>query len=181
MAVWKYPSMADDEPTVGPRATDVADLLIRAAAENPDKLALVEAGGRSITWAELEDEVGRLATGLGAAVVRGAGLSVLGNMLAARGGEPAADIGVSGDCVFGDNRGELRGGSGQIAVSLAARTAIVNANRISGGEASLLLQVNPKLITVLANITSAGIVSGGRPSSTWSALGAPWEALNIRI
>ena len=45
----------------------VADLLGVAALESPDKLALVEAGGRSLTWAQLEDEVGRLATGLGAA------------------------------------------------------------------------------------------------------------------
>ena len=45
----------------------VASLLTIAAAENPDKLAIVEAGGRSVTWAELDDEVGRIATGLGAA------------------------------------------------------------------------------------------------------------------
>jgi long-chain acyl-CoA synthetase len=48
-------------------ATDVADLLAQAADESPDRLALVEAGGRSMTWHELEDEVGRLASGLGAA------------------------------------------------------------------------------------------------------------------
>ncbi|MCW2766843.1 MAG: AMP-dependent synthetase and ligase [Nocardioides sp.] len=47
--------------------TDVADLVEAAAAESPDKLALVEAGGRSLTWSQLEDEVGRIATGLGAA------------------------------------------------------------------------------------------------------------------
>lgn len=66
-----------------PRVTDVADLLIRAAAENPDKLAIVEAGGRSTTWAELEDEVGRLASGLGAAgVVAGHRVMiVMGNRL----------------------------------------------------------------------------------------------------
>ncbi len=46
---------------------DVADLVAEAAAESPDKLALVEASGRSLTWGELEDEVGRVATGLGAA------------------------------------------------------------------------------------------------------------------
>jgi long-chain acyl-CoA synthetase len=73
----------DDEPAVRARATDVADLLIRAAAENPDKLAIVEAGGRKTTWAELEDEVGRLATGLGAAgVVAGHRVMiVMGNRL----------------------------------------------------------------------------------------------------
>ena len=67
--MWKYPSMADpdEEPAAQARATDVADLLGRAAAESPDKLALVEAGGRTMTWAQLEDEVGRLATGLGSA------------------------------------------------------------------------------------------------------------------
>lgn len=46
---------------------DVADLVAEAAAESPDRLALVEAGGRSLTWAELDNEVGRVATGLGAA------------------------------------------------------------------------------------------------------------------
>lgn len=49
--------------------TDLADLVADAAAESPDRLALVEAGGRSLTWAELDDEVGRIATGLGAAGV----------------------------------------------------------------------------------------------------------------
>jgi len=45
----------------------VADLLGLAALESPDKLALVEAGGRSLTWAQLDEEVCRLSTGLGAA------------------------------------------------------------------------------------------------------------------
>jgi len=46
---------------------DVADLVADAAAESPDKLAIVEAGGRSLTWAGLDDEVNRVAGGLGAA------------------------------------------------------------------------------------------------------------------
>ncbi len=61
--MWKYPPMA------GTR--DVADLVTRAAAESPERLAVVEAGGRSLTWAALDDEVGRLATGLGAAGIVG--------------------------------------------------------------------------------------------------------------
>ena len=71
----------DDEPRARP--ADVADLLIRAAAENPDKLAVVEAGGRSTTWSELEDEVGRLASGLGSAgIVAGHRVMiVMGNRL----------------------------------------------------------------------------------------------------
>jgi long-chain acyl-CoA synthetase len=43
---------------------DLADLVSEAAAESPGKLAVVEAGGRSLTWAQLDDEVGRVATGL---------------------------------------------------------------------------------------------------------------------
>lgn len=60
-----------------------AALVAEAALEHPDKLALVEAGGRSLTWAELDDEVGRVATGLAAAgVVAGYRIVVIcGNRL----------------------------------------------------------------------------------------------------
>jgi long-chain acyl-CoA synthetase len=64
-------------------ATDVADLLTRASAEDPDRLAIVESAGRRVTWGELEDEVGRLATGLGTAgIVAGHRVMVvLGNRI----------------------------------------------------------------------------------------------------
>ncbi|WP_435772059.1 class I adenylate-forming enzyme family protein [Nocardioides sp. SYSU DS0651] len=48
---------------------DVAALVTSAAAELPDRLAVVEAGGRGLTWSELDGEVDRVATGLGAAGV----------------------------------------------------------------------------------------------------------------
>ena len=54
-------------PATSPAMHDLADLASEAAAESPEKLAVVEAGGRSLTWAQLDDEVGRVATGLGAA------------------------------------------------------------------------------------------------------------------
>ena len=62
---------------------DLADLVAEAAGESPDHLAVVEAGGRSLTWAQLEDEVARIATGLGAAGVVGGHrvLLALGNRL----------------------------------------------------------------------------------------------------
>ncbi|CAB4697365.1 unannotated protein [freshwater metagenome] len=62
--MWKYPCMPS-----APAVTDLADLVTVAAEESPDKLALVESGGRSVTWSQLEDEVGRVATGLAAAGV----------------------------------------------------------------------------------------------------------------
>ena len=57
------------EPDGDAQLSDVADLLAQAALESPDKLALVEASGRSVTWSQLDIETGRFATGLGAAGV----------------------------------------------------------------------------------------------------------------
>jgi long-chain acyl-CoA synthetase len=46
---------------------DVSSLVADAALDRPEMLAVVESGGRSVTWGVLEDEVARIATGLGAA------------------------------------------------------------------------------------------------------------------
>ncbi len=46
---------------------DVAALVGTAAAEAGDRLAVVEAGGRGMTWTELDAEVSRVASGLGEA------------------------------------------------------------------------------------------------------------------
>ena len=50
--------------------TDVSAFVAEAAEDVPDRQALVESGGRTLTWAGLEDEVARIATGLGAHGVR---------------------------------------------------------------------------------------------------------------
>lgn len=47
-------------------APDVAALVHAAARDLPDRLAVVEAGGRGLTWSGLDDEVARVASGLGA-------------------------------------------------------------------------------------------------------------------
>lgn len=62
---------------------DVSQLLAAAADESPDRLAVVEAGGRSLTWRQLEDEVASVATGLGAVgvVVGHRVMIALGNRL----------------------------------------------------------------------------------------------------
>jgi long-chain acyl-CoA synthetase len=46
-------------------STDLADLVAEAAETSPDRLAVVESGGRGATWQELETDVARCATGLG--------------------------------------------------------------------------------------------------------------------
>jgi long-chain acyl-CoA synthetase len=46
---------------------NLADLLRQTAERSPDKVALVETdGGRRVTWAQLDEEVGRVADGLSA-------------------------------------------------------------------------------------------------------------------
>ena len=62
---------------------DLGDLVTRAAHEAPDRVAVVEEDGRALTWAALDDEVSRIATGLGAAGVVGGHrvLLALGNRL----------------------------------------------------------------------------------------------------
>ena len=49
---------------------DVSTFVAEAAADVPERQALVESGGRTLTWAGLEDEVARIATGLGAHGIR---------------------------------------------------------------------------------------------------------------
>ena len=49
---------------------DISALVAEAADDVPDRQALVESGGRTLTWAGLEDEVARIATGLGAHGIR---------------------------------------------------------------------------------------------------------------
>src|SRR6478672_1768415 len=50
--------------------TDVSAFVAEAAEDVPERQALVESGGRTLTWAGLEDEVARIATGLGARGIR---------------------------------------------------------------------------------------------------------------
>lgn len=48
-------------------SNSVADLLSAAASESPDGLAVTEAAGRAVTWAQLDDEVDRVSVGFGSA------------------------------------------------------------------------------------------------------------------
>ena len=45
--------------------TDIAELVARAADEVPERHAVVDTSGRVLTWRQLDDEVGRISTGLG--------------------------------------------------------------------------------------------------------------------
>ncbi|MBC8055314.1 MAG: hypothetical protein H7Y61_01910 [Rhizobiales bacterium] len=95
-----------------------------------------------------------------------------GNVVAARGTGAAVLLGASADIVFTDNRCELNGDKTD-SVVLTGRALIVSANRVVGGERSMLLNASPKLMTVLGNITSHAIATAAGP------LEPQWVPLNI--
>jgi len=54
-------------PSTAAPVPDVAALVTAAASEHPERLAIVEARGRGLTWSGLDAEVDRVTTGLGEA------------------------------------------------------------------------------------------------------------------
>src|SRR5262249_33977158 len=110
----------------------------------------------------------------GATIVPPTAASVLGNLLQARGVSPVVQLGIAGDCLFNDNRGELLLRGSRVAVHLDATPAIVNASRVRGGEIAIELVSDPKQIAVVGNVTTGPILCGN------AALGAPWDVLNVR-
>lgn len=129
------------------------------------------AGGTTLVFGQRRVHV-RFNRAFAAAADLEAHCSVLGNTLGSRGTLPAARVRVSGDCVFSDNRCEVRGATAT-AVHLQAGASIVNANRVRGGEVSIRIGGNTKAATVLGNVTTGSIDMGG-------TLSAPWALLNVR-
>jgi hypothetical protein len=105
----------------------------------------------------------------GAAIVKTASTSVLGNTLTARGITPTVQIETVGDCLFNNNCCELHGRS-SAAVRIDSGAAVVSSNRVRGGEVSLQLPGDPRRKTVLGNVTTGAIVP---------QLSSPWDALNL--
>lgn len=101
----------------------------------------------------------------------GARGSIMGNVFNGRGPTPTVEVAATGECLFNDNRVEARLNRGRPAVLLTTQVAIVNANRVRGGEASI--QLTGRVAAVLGNITTGAIIVPG-------GLQAPWDALNLR-
>ena len=100
--------------------------------------------------------------------------SVLGNVFNARGTTPVVNVSAAGECLFNDNRVEARLNTGGMAVILATNVAIVNANRVRGGETSIQVTgATIKTAAVLGNITT------GRIAIMGGALPNPWHDLNL--
>jgi hypothetical protein len=94
---------------------------------------------------------------------------VLGNVLAARGRVPAVDAAAADDLLFNDNRCEQRSRGDAPAVLLTAPVALVNANRVRGGDVSIRVSTpgtGQALCSVIGNITTGKIDAPMRPEMT---------------
>lgn len=92
----------------------------------------------------------------GARSAPGSSLSILGNVLIARGRAPAVEASASGEVLFNDNRCELRDGSAAV-VLLDTPVAIINGNRVRGGEVSIRVPTPQAQVAAIGNITTAQI------------------------
>ncbi|RZL91036.1 MAG: right-handed parallel beta-helix repeat-containing protein [Variovorax sp.] len=119
---------------------------------------LVLAGNRA--WVDLGATAVDAA---GAAVVRGASASLVGNTLIARGRLPAVDVSAGGDLMFCDNRCELRANTNIEAVRLASPVAVVNGNRVRGGKPSMTVSPQNAVVAAVGNITSNSIAAPLKP------------------
>lgn len=106
----------------------------------------------------------------GAAVARGANVSLLGNRFTSRGRLSAVIVAAGGDTMFSDNRCEYRGG--RSAVQITSPAVIVNANRVVCDEFAITI-LGSKSAAVLGNVTTHGIAVNGGP------LPADWLKFNL--
>ncbi|MFV8132879.1 right-handed parallel beta-helix repeat-containing protein [Streptomyces syringium] len=83
---------------------------------------------------------------------------------------PAARIDVAGDAVVSGNQFRQHGDSDPAALTVRARTATVTGNRARGGLPSIHLDVDPRWLAVLGNITSGGIDPEGDIDPKWLKL-----------
>ena len=90
---------------------------------------------------------------------------------------PAVAIVAEDECLFSDNR--VESAFAGTAVQLTTAIAMVTANRVRGGEASIELR-GTKLASVLGNITTGAIVGFTPPAPTPGQPTASWNHLNLR-
>lgn len=181
-------SVQRDAATV-PQAVNTGNWSALNALSNTTNNSVLRAGpyttialdaGRSLVLGGERPSVLTASTALtGAAVLpEPPRASVLGNVLSARGATAAVAVAAPGECLFSDNRVDLTG-SWPFAVEVISDVAIVNANRVRGGQKNSMdlrgATSNTPSIVVLGNITSSPVLVQGR------LLGTPWNQLNLPV
>ncbi len=107
-----------------------------------------------------------------AAAFAPAAVTVDANIVAGSPEVPSALVGVAGEVVLTGNQVHTRRG-GRPALRLLALAATVSANRFRGGEPSAELDVDPKHLAVLGNLSSTVITVFG------AGLDPRWDPLNL--
>jgi hypothetical protein len=107
-----------------------------------------------------------------AAVVGTASVTIDANIVAGSGEVPAALVGVGGDVVVTSNHLHNRIERETPALRVVAQSATVGQNRLRGGRPSGQVDVDPKRIAVLGNLSTTPITNFG------NQLEARWAPLN---
>lgn len=97
------------------------------------------------------------------AAAPGSSASILGNVLIARGRTAAVEVSASGEVLFNDNRCELRANFGVAAVRFDTPVAVINGNRVRGGEVSISVPNAHALVAAIGNITTNGVQAPLKP------------------
>jgi hypothetical protein len=163
-AVRRQPAEVDED---GPSA--FIGLLV-GSDRHPREPGVVHAKGYALGTGVANFAISSLAAF--AADLREATVTVEANTIAGGGETPTTLVGVGGEVVLTGNHMQTRRQTGAPALHLLGLAATVSANRFRGGEPSVRIEIDPKRIAVVGNLSSLGIVVNGGP------LDPPWSALN---
>ncbi len=146
-----------DEPTRGENS--LSRIANYAALRVDANRTLVLSGNRAyvdnvVSVAAIDGATGAAT----AAEVEGTSVSILGNVFSARGRVSAVDVAASVEVLFNDNRCELRANPAVAVVTLNTRVALINANRVRGGDkVSIHVPDDKALVVAIGNITTGPI------------------------
>ncbi len=144
--------------------------LLIGAGRDPREPGIVGVKGYAVGTGEATFVVGHAAAF--AAVFRPATVTVDANIVAGSGELATVLVGVAGEVVASSNQLHARLQSAAPALHVLASAGTVNANRLRGGEPSARLDIDPKRLAVLGNLSTNGISVLGGP------LDPPWAQLN---
>ena len=143
--------------------------LVVGANAHPDEPGADSGGGFVFGTGAFNFAISRF---LAVALPRGdASVTVDANIIAGSGELPAALIGVGGDVVVTSNHVHTHIDRETPALRIVARSATVGQNRLRGGRPSGEVDVDPKRIAVLGNLSSTPITNfGGGLEARWAQL-----------
>src|SRR5207248_3091016 len=104
-------------------------------------------------------------------------LTVHGNQLESYGQSPTVRLLTTSSCIFSSNQCVLDLRTDQPVAEVGANLVVASNNYLQGtGDRALMIVVpDPRVLTVLGNVTRGQIFVNGAP------LAAPWQPLNVAM